>query len=363
MRVSATKGATFPIKTNNINVTALLDTGASLSCFNHRLYKKIPAHNEIIPSKYGVVTASGDSLGPMGTFECSFTLGSRLYTHDFMVCRHLSREMILGLDFQSKNKTNISWDPLGYMHLALTPEISIQEIRYKVRQPMLLLNKDMAIPGRHAGLIALKTCLDSPPQVGELKSSILAERMDQNPNLYHYPAYYRKTENDTQLFPHVMINLGYDEICLQKGTPMVSIHHLEQEICGIITKEGKPHDSPFILSPGEIESYPKVPLESLEVPPQIQAAFEKLKTSKEDAFSKDSADIGQTTLVRMTIDTGDSPPICQRPYNLPLKHTEWVKQELDILEQAGVIERSISPWASPIVIVPKKSAPDEPPRR
>ena len=29
----------------------------------------------------------------------------------------------------------------------------------------------------------------------------------------------------------------------------------------------------------------------------------------------------------------------------------------------GIITRSVSPWGSPIVIVLKKSAPDEPPRR
>ena len=37
--------------------------------------------------------------------------------------------------------------------------------------------------------------------------------------------------------------------------------------------------------------------------------------------------------------------------------------ELDTLEKAGVINRSVSPWASSVVIVPKKTEPGEPPRR
>ena len=65
----------------------------------------------------------------------------------------------------------------------------------------------------------------------------------------------------------------------------------------------------------------------------------------------------------MEIDTGDSPPITQRPYTLPLKHATWVQKELEILEKAGMIVRSVSPWASPIVIVPKRTAPGEPPKR
>ena len=50
---------------------------------------------------------------------------------------------------------------------------------------------------------------------------------------------------------------------------------------------------------------------------------------------------------------GTSLPICQRPYTLPLKHSEWVKKELHIVESVGVIVRSVSPWASPIVVVLK----------
>ena len=80
-------------------------------------------------------------------------------------------------------------------------------------------------------------------------------------------------------------------------------------------------------------------------------------------FSENSGDIGRTSLIKMVIDTGNNPPVCQRPYTLPLKHAEWVKKELNILEAAGIIVRSVSSWASPIVAVPKRSAPGEPPKQ
>ena len=83
----------------------------------------------------------------------------------------------------------------------------------------------------------------------------------------------------------------------------------------------------------------------------------------QDAFSKNNQDIGKTQLIEMEIDTGNSVPLAQSPYTLPLKHYDWVRKEIETLEKAGVIERSLSPWASPVIVVPKKSAPDEPPRR
>ena len=46
-----------------------------------------------------------------------------------------------------------------------------------------------------------------------------------------------------------------------------------------------------------------------------------------------------------------------------MKHAAWVQKELEILEKAGVIVRSVPPWASPIVVVPKRTTPGEPPKR
>ena len=94
-----------------------------------------------------------------------------------------------------------------------------------------------------------------------------------------------------------------------------------------------------------------------------QNAFRELCNEVKDIFSIDSSEIGKTPLIEMEIDTGDSPPIIQKPYNLPLKHARWVQKELEILEKARVRVRSVSPWASPIVIVPKRTSPGEPPKR
>ena len=104
-------------------------------------------------------------------------------------------------------------------------------------------------------------------------------------------------------------------------------------------------------------------MQDANVSEEQQIAFKELYNEFKDIFSVDSSDIGKTPLMEMEIDTGDSPPITQKPYTLPLKHAMWVQKELEILEKAGVIVRSVSPWASPIVIVPKRTTPGEPPKR
>ena len=101
-------------------------------------------------------------------------------------------------------------------------------------------------------------------------------------------------------------------------------------------------------------------MKDAEVAPQHWEAFINLCAEFQDVFSKDSVDLGKTPILKVDIPKGDSPPITQRPYTLALRHIQWVQEEIEILKKAGIIEKSVSPWASPIVIVPKKTAPVEP---
>ena len=134
---------------------------------------------------------------------------------------------------------------------------------------------------------------------------------------------------------------------------------LDQQWCDI----SEVIESDFLISPGDIYPNRKVELEDADIKKWTQASFELLCEQQHEAFSKNNKDIGCTLLIEMEIDTGDSLPVAQSPYTLLLKHYDWVHQEIETLEKSGVIERSLSRWASPVIIVPKKSAPDEPPRR
>ena len=124
-----------------------------------------------------------------------------------------------------------------------------------------------------------------------------------------------------------------------------------------------PHDTAFICSPADVPGPRKVQLQDKTITTDIRQKFEELCEEYGEAFSKNNEDISRTKLVKMDIDTGDSPPVSSRPYTLPLKHYEWVQKEIESLEHAGVITKSMSKWASPIVVVPKKSALREPPKR
>ena len=119
-----------------------------------------------------------------------------------------------------------------------------------------------------------------------------------------------------------------------------------------------PPESDMICSPAEVKFHRKVELKDHDATPETKQRFEDLCKDFPEVFSEHNEDIGRTNLITMDIDTGDSPPSAKKPYTLPLKHYEWVQQEIESLERAGVITRSVSPWASPVVVVPKKSAPE-----
>ena len=72
------------------------------------------------------------------------------------------------------------------------------------------------------------------------------------------------------------------------------------------------------------------------------------------AFATESKFLGRTHLVQHSIDTGDSRPLKQAPRRIPYSQREHIDTLIQEMVEQDVIEPSRSPWASPVVLVPKK---------
>ena len=190
-----------------------------------------------------------------------------------------------------------------------------------------------------------------------------------NPNNQYNPKYMPLTIFNLSKVDHLYI--GRDTMVTFAEEPTIDTHNIElaseDKIKEHLAKPRNwvpqrhktlpeiPPDTAFICSPADVPGPRKVQLQDKDITTEIRQRFEELCEEYGEAFSKNNEDISRTKLVKMDIDT--------RPYTLPLKHNEWGQREIESLECAGVITKSMSKWASPIVVVPKKSAPREPPKR
>ena len=275
----------------------------------------------------------------------------------------------------------ITWGPEGVLQLRDNQDIPVQTAEEATTFPAVLTAK-VTVPSRSLILIPVLMTLPLCKSKAYFDFTSVSTSKSLGPNCVVYPLDYAMIRGGPQRGLQALVNLGQQEIKLQQGTLLGHFQQTQHEeimitqedIFGInIEKLWAPEEieeevlkgdkKGFITSPADIDPREPIKLRDAEVTPKHREAFENLCSEYEDIFSKDSADLGKTPLLKMDIPTGDSPPITQRPYTLALKHVQWVQDEIEILEKAGIIAKSVSPWASPIVIVPKKTAPGEPPRR
>ena len=81
----------------------------------------------------------------------------------------------------------------------------------------------------------------------------------------------------------------------------------------------------------------------------------KILNKYRNCISVSGEKLGKTNLVQATINTGNSPPIYTKQFPLPHKQRSMVKNLCDEMLDQGIIEKSISPWNSPMFLVKKSN--------
>ena len=89
----------FPTKISTTICNALIDTGATRCCISEKYYKKSQLAKIQLLQNVSERSATGSNLAPIGLINCTFELGGTKFNCDFIVCKSLTRPLILGRDF------------------------------------------------------------------------------------------------------------------------------------------------------------------------------------------------------------------------------------------------------------------------
>ena len=333
-----------------------------------------------------VVTATGTSMDPIGFTQCTLLINGRSFTQKFIVCTNQTRPVILGKDFAARNCIGVIWTKQGSRRMVDDCNTTIMELFEQTKDVPLSLANPIRIPPRSV-VVALVECNRPLHTHMDIKGD--AGFLREYPNIHVSRTYVNNLTKSSNCIPFSFTNLsmysqylGKDKVVgfAEPTTDEVEVHeladydeiremmrgprnHVSRKTQAKYKLPAVPIDNAFLTSPADIPGPRKVDLQDADVKPTTRSAFDELCEKYPTIFSKGNEDIGRTQLITMDIDTGNSPPVSSRPYTLALKHHQWVQDEIETLERAGVITKSMSPWASPIVVVPKKSQHGEPPKK
>ena len=87
--------------------------------------------------------------------------------------------------------------------------------------------------------------------------------------------------------------------------------------------------------------------------PSIKSKLNALLEEYASQFAKEETCIGTMPLTKMTIGTGTTDPVSQKPYLIAMKNYQWMKEEIEKLLTVKVIHSSRSSLSVPIIVVPK----------
>ena len=109
--IGTKQGTTFPTKIGTSMCNALIDTGTTRSCISEKYYQHLPSAKIQHLKNISMRSDTGSNLTPLGMINCSFELGKVGFNSNLLICRNLTRPLILGIDFLMQ-KTILWYDVL-----------------------------------------------------------------------------------------------------------------------------------------------------------------------------------------------------------------------------------------------------------
>ena len=336
------------INIGKLNFRALVDTGAGTTVIHKRVYDSLSKKPPLQKTKICLESATGTPLNILGYAEIRFKINNIHLIHNCIVVDNLRRNVILGRDFLSANSCRIYFDLNGI----------------KIKDTIVPLQDDRCI----ASIIRLKrTTILKPQSINQLQG-----KLKHNPSLdiqtdyqvceiksgyvYNEPCLLSTPSivhvNNNRTVPVLLTNFSNKTIRLKRGCILGQLQSISSySVESIISNDDEDmcltNPCPTISSP--------LNQNDVNASKQHIDLVMNLLNKNQDIFSRSEFDIGKVPGVSVKITTDDCPPIKQRPYRLPFTQHEEMKNKLDQMVEAKIIQPSNSPWGAPVLLVDKKN--------
>ncbi|CAF2749573.1 unnamed protein product [Rotaria sp. Silwood2] len=369
------------VQVNNVSQHAIVDTGSCTTIIHEHLRKKIH-HKKFLFKRKKYQSASCTSVNIIGEVELEIKVNGHKTFIVADVASNLIANLLLGHDWLKTNQVNID---LHHQCLTLnhsngrttnTPILDLTELQH----PVLLLSQVTISP------YSEKMIDVTIPSMRNRKNRVLFEPSDdfKRKSIFAINALLHIKHNQTKIS---VINATDHSQTLPKNSKLGSISYQSSSVC--LTLPNRSHHENIRLpdcfpSRSDDNQHPRCyvcykqfltgndlqfHLQATCYPQEMRKYIDNLTGHIENGkhrsrlksvlwrhgklFDLRTPSVIQTTL-KHAIDTGHHKPIYTPPYRQSNQAEELLTTETNKLLQQGIIEPSISPWSSPVVLVKKK---------
>ena len=309
-----TTAARCMMKVDGRPIPVVIDSGAATSLMTKKLMKKL-GYEIDRSSKLMVVAVNGLADRALGEIiDFPLEVKGIEFVHNIQVIDSADEILLLGNDWLSKVKANLDYESRIFTFCKGSKRISLP----------------------------IQITRGSLPRVYEdSQDEYDSEEYEDEDDLEESPVYFSDFSDYSDTFEDI------DD--LEFNPWLNHTPDIEPEL-----EETEEFDNPavYLANVASKEEVPTLNLGPLDE--HQQRLFQKLMMDHKDICARSQTEIGRTNIIKHSIDTGDARPIYQTPYNTNPKNKAFLKEEIAKMEANGIIRKSISPWASPVVIVDKK---------
>lgn len=332
-RVGAPAGIYITAQVCGRELRFLYDTGASCTVISTSAWERLPVGKkpELQPSGVTLTTVGDHRLINRGSCRLEIVVDGRALECVVQVS-DIAEEAVMGLDLISAYRCQWDWDR-GVMRMSPEDPSPLEE-RCSAGHLAVM-----------SGVSPLSTLVHDEQQVAELEAGT-----EQESSLL-----------EMEVLPEVpweeMGPEHFSQVWLDPSAGGVQTM-VEGAVRGLSQQSAHIPQGAGTLCPdtGALPEHLR-PLYDASAPyidEELRLPLREMLEKYEDTFSRSDQDLGRTRLEVHRIPTGSARPVRLPPRRAPMHLRDEIEEQVQAMVRQGIVEECTSPWAAPLVIVPKK---------